>query len=341
MQSLESEASLTSRLSVPCLVESDQPPSSSTTTFALDDLALLHHWTLSASLDIVKSSGGDEYWQRVFPQVAFRHAFVMHGILSLAALHLAYRQSTDRQRLLLIAAHHHNIALHGFQEGISHMGDANSDALFVCATLNILHVFGVFGPLYDGPAADRKSRILGAEWIPVMRGVGAVLKPVYERVRFGPLSPLLGLGNWDELDPNDQPMAQDSHFRSIEQVWTQSNDAQVYDEALYLLRKCNAYMIQFKTMSPQVLEQWGYNQAWSGPFIWLHSSPDEYFELLQQRQPPALLIFAYLGTLFHGLNEYWFLDGWGRNMVDVADELLGEYWSRWMAWPKLVVGIDE
>ncbi|KAM6506905.1 hypothetical protein FALCPG4_018723 [Fusarium falciforme] len=340
VRSLDSEASLTSSLSIPGLPEGDQASPSSTAAFVLDDMALLHHWTLSTSLDIVKSSGGDDYWQKIFPQIAFRHAFVMHGILGLAALHLAFRQSADRDRLLLIAAHHHNIALQGFQEGISHITDDNSDALFVCTLLNILHVFGVFGPLYDGPTAGRRSRILGAEWIPLIRGVGVVLRPVYERMRFGPLSPLLGLGNWDELDPDSQPVAEDSHFRSIQDVWAQNSEAEVYDKALYRLRKCNAYMKQFKSMNPQVLAEWGYNQDWSAPFIWLQSSPEEYFELLQQRQPPALLIFAYLGALFHSLNDHWFLDGWGRNMVDVADELMGEYWSRWMTWPKSVVGIN-
>ncbi|UPK92901.1 hypothetical protein LCI18_003836 [Fusarium solani-melongenae] len=340
VQSLDSEASLTSSLSVPLLAERDQIPFPSSPTFVLDDLALLHHYSLSTSLDIVKSSGGDEYWQKIVPQVGFRHAFVMHGILGLAALHLAYRQCAERERLLLIAAHHHNMSLQGFQDNMNHITDDNSDALFVCASMNIPHVFGMLGPLYDGPTAGRKSRILGTEWIPMIRGVGAVLKPVYERVRFGPLSSVLGLGNWDELDPNDEQAAQDGHFRSIQQVWAQSHDAEVYDKALYLLRKCNAYMRQFKTMSPQVLAEWGYNQAWSGPFIWLEACPDEYIELLQQRQPPALLIFAYLGVLFHALNDYWFVDGWGRNMVEVADELLGEYWSRWMAWPKSVVGID-
>ncbi|KAM6507177.1 hypothetical protein FALCPG4_018559 [Fusarium falciforme] len=57
----DDETSLTSSLSVPNLTESDQTPSSSTTTFILAGLALLHHWTLSTSLDIVKSSGGDHY----------------------------------------------------------------------------------------------------------------------------------------------------------------------------------------------------------------------------------------------------------------------------------------
>jgi hypothetical protein len=324
---------------VPNLIESDETPAPSATTFVIDDLALLHHWTLSASLDIVKSTGGDHYWQRLFPQIAFQHPFVMHGILSLSALHLAYRQPPERQRLVCIAAYHHNIALQGFQQGISHMSDDNSDALFACTSLNILYVFANFGPLCDDLSVDRKCRILGAEWIPAIRGVDAVLQPVYERVRRGPLSPMLGLGNWEELDPSNQPAFGDAQFCSIQGVWHHSGDVHVYDKALYLLRKCNAYMRQFETMSSEVLTQWGYNQTWSAPFIWLHFAPGEYFELLKQRQPPALLIFAYLGTLFHALDDYWFMEGWGRNMVDVANELLGEYWCRWMVWPKEVVEI--
>jgi hypothetical protein len=324
---------------VPNLIDSDETPAPSAATFVIDDLALLHHWTLSASLDIVKSTGGDHYWQRLFPQIAFQHPFVMHGILSLSALHLAYRQLHERQRLVCIAAYHHNIALQGFQQGISQMSDDNSDALFACTSLNILYVFGNFGPLCDDLSVDRKSRILGAEWIPAIRGVDAVLQPVYERVRRGPLSPMLGLGNWEELDPSHQSVFGDAHFRSIQGVWHHSGDVHVYDKALYLLRKCNAYMRQFATMSSEVLAQWGYNQTWSAPFIWLHFAPEEYFELLQQRQPHALLIFAYLGTLFHALDDYWFMEGWGRNMVDVANELLGAYWCRWMAWPKEVVEI--
>jgi hypothetical protein len=173
----------------------------------------------------------------------------------------------------------------------------------------------------------------------MIRGVEAVLHPVYNQVRLGPLRPLLSLGNWDELDPNYQPVAEDDHFRSIEAIWARSSDAEIYDKTLYLLRKCNIYMKQFRTMDAAALAHFGYNRAWSAPFIWLHSAPEEYFVLLQQRQPPALLIFAYLGTLLHGLHERWFMEGWGRNIVDVVDELLGEYWRPWMEWPKEIVRI--
>ncbi|KAH7128841.1 C6 zinc finger domain-containing protein, partial [Dactylonectria macrodidyma] len=307
------------------LASTNQP----STCFTIDDLALLHHWTLSTSLSIVNSPDVDHYWQEVFPQIAFRHPFVMHGILSLAALHPAYMHAATRQQLILIGTQHCILALQGFQEGIDAMGDDNSDALFVCTLLNFLYTFATFGPLCndiegDACSVDRKSRVLGAEWIPMIRGVEAVLHQVYDRVRLGPLCPLLSLGNWDSLDPNQQPV-EDGQFRSREAIWAHSSDAETYDNTLYLLRKCNMYMRQFRTMDATALAQWGYNRAWSASFIWLHSAPDEYFVLLRQRQPPALLIFAYLGTLLHGLEGRWFMEGWGRNIVDVVGELLGEY----------------
>ncbi|KAK7588324.1 hypothetical protein V3481_007351 [Fusarium oxysporum f. sp. vasinfectum] len=335
------EAALASSLSVPRIVEGHEQSPSSATTFVLDDLALLHHWTLSASLDIVKSPAGDHYWQKTFPRIAFQHAFVMHGILSLAALHLAYRQPADKRRLICIAAYHHNIALRGFQQGINQMSDDNSDALFVFSSLNIVYVLAFFGPLCDNSSAKRKSRILGDGWIPAIRGVNAVLHPVYERVCRGPLSNLTEIGYWEKLDPDQQSVVHDDHFRSAQEVWESSSDAHIYDQTLYLLRKCNAYMGQFETMSREARAKWGYNQDWSAPYIWLLATSKEYLELLQQRQPPALLIFAYFGTLTHALDGSWFMEGWGRSIVGVADELLGGYYDPWMKWPKDIVSIDE
>jgi hypothetical protein len=45
------------------------------------------------------------------------------------------------------------------------------------------------------------------------------------------------------------------------------------------------------------------------------------------------------GTLLDELIVFWFLVGWGREVVQVTDEMLGDYWSQWMAWPKSMVGI--
>jgi hypothetical protein len=92
-------------------------------------------------------------------------------------------------------------------------------------------------------------------------------------------------------------------------------------------------------MDAKSLPNWGYNRGWAGPLVFLHLAPEEYFTQLHQRQPPALILYAYFGALLHKMNDFWFMEGWGRDVVQVVDELLGDYWISWMKWPKGVVDI--
>lgn len=316
----------------------DTPP----ILFEMKELELLHQWSVTTSLSIVNTPAVDYMWQIIFPQIALHHPFVMYGIFSVTALHGAYLDSSKRYRLMLDAASYHNKALEGFRMGIDHVSDENSDALFVSATLNIPCVFASFGKLYDDlsenpDAAARTSRILGAEWIPMIRGIRPVVHLIFERVKLGPLSSLLSLGNWDEVNPDNSPSTEDQRLRRIEEAWAGSDDAETYDESMQFLRKCYAWIAQFKTMREDVLAKWGYNRVWSGSFIWLHFAPDRYFVLLKQRQPPALLLFAYFGVLLHNVDGYWWAHGWGKSIITVIDELLGSYWRPWMEWPLQVV----
>ncbi|KAL6818854.1 hypothetical protein GGI42DRAFT_14396 [Trichoderma sp. SZMC 28013] len=313
--------------------------------YTIKDMALLHHWTWSTSQSVADFPDVSRYWQTVFPQIAFEHTFVMHAILSLAALHQAYLYPERRKQLAMEAMRYHNQAIHGFQRGIEHRNDGNSDALFAWSSLNIIYVFATYGQLYDDVELDmtsaaRKSRILGAEWLPMVRGVEAILHPVYQRVRLGPLSSLLSTGNWDHLDPDSEHVPDDKRFRNLSNIWADSGDHEIYDKALFLLRKALAYMKQFETMNTETAETLTYNRRLSGPLVWMLTTPGEYFQRLHQRQPHAMLLFAYFGVVIHSLNGYWFFEGWGRNIVQVVDELLGEYWKPWTEWPKQVVGLS-
>ncbi|GKT70800.1 LOW QUALITY PROTEIN: hypothetical protein ColTof4_03223 [Colletotrichum tofieldiae] len=225
----------------------------------MDDMALLHHWTISTSRTIVGFAGADDWWQQAFPRIAFGHPFVMHGILSLTALHLAHLDLHNRRRYMADAARRHNQALHGFGEAIANISDDNSDAIFACASMNIVYVFGMYGHLYESCNGDsshsaRNARVLGAEWIPMIRGIEAVLKPIYDRMRLGPLSPLLNLSNWEELDPNTEESDNgDRQLCKIRTTWDDGSDAEIYDQTLYLLRKCHAYMRQYMKAEENLL----------------------------------------------------------------------------------------
>jgi hypothetical protein len=280
-------------------------------------------------------------------QVGTQNPYVMQGIFSLTALHLAYLDPPNKHALMATAARYHNRALRDFQTKICNVDHHDSDALFASASINIFYVIAAFGNLYHGDAdessAVSRARILGEEWIALIRGVNRLVQQIGERVKLGPLSSLLYLGNWEELDPDNTTVPYDAEMQSLRSIWVGSADAPVYDESLYLLRKCCAWTTQFRNFPDHILPQlsshpeWGYNRSWSGPFIWLSLVSDAYLLRLQQRQPAALLLFAYFGGLSAELEGYWWMEGWGKNIVLSVADTLGSYWNVWMELPwKLV-----
>ncbi|KAF2848589.1 hypothetical protein T440DRAFT_470186 [Plenodomus tracheiphilus IPT5] len=318
-------------------------PSSSQSSFELGDMALLHHWSLKTSLSIVNCPQQSHLWQMIFPQIAFRHSYMMHGILSLAALHLTYLYPPDRQMYLHRATHHHTLALSGFREDINRITPSNADGLFGTATLLFFHAFLTFGKAYNdndemATSSNRTSRILGIEWIPLTRGIQAVLTPTYAHVKKGPLSSTLDLKHWAEIDPDENPGPDDVYLLRIRETWADDENASVYDETLHLLRRAGAWVAHFESLDAKSQSAWGHNRDWSAPFIWLSMAPERFLTLQRQRQPVALLVFAYFGILLQRLDRYWWTEGCGRSIIVVIDDILGPFWSTWMEWPMHVVG---
>ncbi|KAM0282483.1 hypothetical protein ACHAQH_002997 [Verticillium albo-atrum] len=315
-----------------------------TPCFNLNDLGLLHHWTYSTSKNIFGDPKLDPLWQVTIPEIAAQHDFLMRGILCLSALHLAHEKKLMRSSFIREAAAHHNVAIQGFNQAISEMTESNSEALFAFASLNIICVFALYGRLgEDTTGASRRStkdRIMGLEWVNMMRGVKVLLDPVHRVVWGGPLRVLLEIGNWEDLNPDNAASVSALHLREIRSAWQGSNDADAYDETLHLLIKSFMFVEQFETMDEDVLESWGHNRALSGSTLFLHFAPEYFFAQVRQRQPPALIMFAYLGVALHSQRKHWFLGSWGKDIVHVVDDLLGDYWRPWTSWPLEVVGSE-
>lgn len=311
--------------------------------FHLRDMQLLHHWNFVTSRSIVNTPDLDHVWQSLFPEIAFKNSYVVHGLLSLTALHLAHLKPAKRRSSINDAIWHHTIAIEGFYKAIPHISPENSDALFVSAILSFFYAFLTIGDLHDDSdeqqrGISQESRILLASWMRLLRGIEAVLAPVYENLRFGPLITLFSLGNWNEIEP-DRVTSTDKQLASIRQIWEDEKHVEVYDICLFLLRKTWAWMEQFQNSATSSKTGCGYNRAWSGPFMWVFFVPEEYFDLQRQRQPAALIILAYYGALLQQLDEYWWAKGSGKSIVSAVDNALGPFWAPWTLWPKGIVGL--
>ncbi|KAH7237761.1 uncharacterized protein BKA55DRAFT_597197 [Fusarium redolens] len=345
MPVMRAPPNLSTRTSASASVSLQSLGHTTTQTLELNQLHLLHHWTISTSVDLCRCPKTLYIWQEALPQIGIRYPFVLHALLGLAALHIAHQSPTDRTRSWLVGMYHHNEALTGFQKEISIITEENSEALFTWSICNVLYVFAISNPFHEAvdgiPTSSilaQKEKVLGTEWIPMIRGMEAVLEPTHNYLRFGRMKAIMSLGNWYELDPDqDSQGPEDACFCRVRETWSNSDCAEIYEEALQILRKCRLYSSQFRDMDSETRNSWGYNKEWSGPLMFIHFAPDSYFSLLRQRQPPSLILFSLFGALLHSVRNYWFLEGWGKAIVEVIADVLGSYWKEWLLWPLQVV----
>jgi hypothetical protein len=316
--------------------EVDVPDISTSATFQMADLALLHHWTCSTSRSLVNSAEIDRIWQVNLPQIGFRYSFVMHAVMSLAALHMAYLDPTAKREHVLDAIRHHNLSLHGFRNTIDQLNDANADALFACSAINFIYIFGISGTDDENTSSSqRKSRLLGSEWIPMVRGVRAVLDAVMRHVRGGPLGELVNLDDWEDVETNCNSTPDDDRFHGVRTAWENNDDASLYDKTLLILRQCYLYVVRHSSIPSSGAS--GKNKAWAGPLIFLFMAPEEYLTRLHQRQPAALVLLVHFCAVLHEFRHFWFLHGWPRDIVEAVDDILGDYWNPWMSVPREAV----
>ncbi|QKD57893.2 uncharacterized protein FOBCDRAFT_186971 [Fusarium oxysporum Fo47] len=139
----------------------------------LSDLRLFHHWILSPSLDMSKWPKDCYIWQAILPQIGFQYTFVLHAMMGLAALHIVSNDTPEKKSMWMAGVYHYSQALRCFQKEIANITEQNSEALFMWLVCNIMYTFAMSNPLRQAPDAV----ILGAEFIPIIRGVDAVLVP--------------------------------------------------------------------------------------------------------------------------------------------------------------------
>ena len=76
--------------------------------------------------------------------------------------------------------------------------------------------------------------------------------------------------------------------------------------------------------------------------IWIHFVTDRYVELLSERQPGSLIIYAHYAVLLQkSSNRYWYLAGVAEQILRVAEALIPREWSGWLDWPKAQLRGDQ
>lgn len=234
--------------------------STQTPEFNLADLSMMHNWSTETSLTLSPTPEVQQVWARTIVQIALQHRFLLHGVLAISALHVAYTRSSstkEYRELVDYAAQHQTIALSLFQRALaSPTPGGQREALFVLSVLiSVIAIATLRDEISDAMEIDiittraSGAAIMDFKWIHLSRGILVLSQDHLEDLARGPVGLLmrrdivLENGKWQDKDLADD-------LRHLQRLWhgdepltaiegleeeISKSDREAFDEAYFAL----------------------------------------------------------------------------------------------------------
>jgi len=290
------------------------------------DLELLHHYTTTIHATLCLDQTVQKMWQIDVPRKAVTHPYasthpyLMHFILSCAALELFISGSPSGNEVYLNAAiRHHNAALSDYRLLLTNVTEENCDALSASsALLAVISAAMIFLPCNPEPKTPLEGII---EVSALMKGVHVMVAQGGQFVREGKLAPLLNPRPWDGPQhlPEDVIPALDALRAKITSTYD-TERATVYRDSIEELHRS----FRAVAVNPEHLPIF---------FIFLVLASREYFDLLKENDPMALVILAHFGVVSQASSRLWWARDWDQIILDAVEEALDDDWQQLIAWP--------
>ncbi len=292
---------------------------SAAVAFSLEDLELLHHFTLSTSLTLYHGSGPSDFWTKTIPQMAYSCGFLMRGILAFAALHLAYLNPNAKDRYIFIATSHQNLALPHFRTAAANANAENCHAVLVFSKLVLVQNCAIMQLNSQSVDMETSSDDRIVEFLRLMRGGCALLNTTWHMLTTGPIQALL-----------PHPSLQIDFPRAIEHgslsglscallsldtaSTAREDEIEAYSDAFLELQ--TAFSISLQSASP--------SRTWDAVEYWPSRLSGLYLALISDRRPQALVIFAYYCILVKQINNHWFMECQAAQLLSSVTRSLGK-----------------
>ena len=311
--------------------------------------ALFYHYRMTTCPGILHIDEDIFPWLTSIPQLGQQFPFIIHAILSISALHLAFLKPMDRQKCIVTAAHYQNQALQSFRSKISKVEVANAYAMFAFSRLIVLHELASanFGNNAIMEYPDGRYMVLGDEevlprWLKLRLDSFKLLRP-YILSNFGdPQQVPRPSKRLDEVTPVDWASnPYDTEFAAISPLF-EANVSCVAPSARELMENAacaNAFNgLRQAFAVPYATQQWG--KFYDATVFWPLKQSERFFELVSRGNPRALIVMAFYCVILHRVENHWFMQGQGRHLLSNIEKRLGNAWRCWIQWPLHELGIE-
>lgn len=302
----------------------------STIVLPLVELELLHHWHTATAVSLTKNEALSGLLQIQVPKEGLHYPFVMHGILALSALHLSQRCSGPRRQIYTdIAMHHHSQALSLFVPLLSDVTPQNCHSLFACSFLISCFSFASQG-LKTTPSSTHMSEVI--EVFKLVRGTASIVEKARPWIEKGDMRPLLKFATCTQQTPQSRHV-HEVHSRLealINQRECGHQSSHPPSSLRAILVRSNQHLLDLCDSSIA-----SNNQV--TVLAWPAIIDPEYLDHMQQLEPWCLITLAHYGAALHILTSAWWMEGWGKFLVNVAAVHLDDSARSAIAWPLVVV----
>ena len=304
---IEPARELSSDIKIHCLTPS-----------TLFDLELMHHYTRLTYLTITDLEYTIPTWQDAMPKEALSHPFLMHGILSLAAFHIAVLQPQKRKAYIDRGMQHYTLALTLYREVLMNSNQNNCHALFAFSSLGAIISFAVSMVSRHTHGAIIQDI---QDTFSMLRGIHAVVMVTRHWIQHGPMSTLLR--GYTAKD-YDLPIACQEYLQTLEDRVRSSEP----DE-----ERSNAYLeaieVGRKALKNVAVDPNDKTLAFTWPIM--VSRP--YFDALHERRPLALAVLGLYGVILHDVRMYWWAEDRGMKLIEAVHASLDETWEDVIRYP--------
>jgi hypothetical protein len=251
-------------------------------------------------------------------KVGFNYPFVIRGLLSISALHLATLEPESSAENLVIASTQYNTALLDFRTALRDVDEDSCIAVFGFSCVTVVHALGVAQVQKpDDPIAELQN------CMHLVRGIRVVLEPHLEILtRAGVLS-----GDKDDLSNVHASIPEVLELRVLAESIPDRNTSETCVHAIDLLHKIIYHVFTSHEADPHL----------SFLLTWPLLLTEEFFEILSLRQPVAILIITYFAAGLGYKGRIWWLEKWCTYIMEVVKAELMPDMLKWLEWPKRIM----
>ena len=288
---------------------------------------LMHHYT-TVMYQLGARDAVVHLWRFYIPQQAFKHSFLLHGLLAFTALHLAYLKPHDSPRYLSLGDKHQAIALESFQSILSSNADPDpdmADALFALSATLSLSSMARSCALSANTTMNMDDI---AELFIMTKGIQNMIRLSSEHIRRGPMATMLEYQTRPEGTETELPLPVSVHFEALRQILVMYGlDPEALEDCQSALTQLEEIYKNIIDFAPVVDIEIGDISRWQ-----VHVSMG-YVRLIQVRNQPALIILAYYAAAITAIHTAWYIHNWAEYALRGISQSLNNSMQHLIEWP--------